>query len=390
MSSNINFDHNPPRCLMVIKNLVFFYSHFMPMAKAVQRAGWDVWIVAELNDSPQRVIDAGMKYIPLKQAGGHWNICGNVRSLIGIWSALRFVKPQLVHFIYLKNVLIGTILARSVRIPAVIGAVTGLGSLFAQNRLIFRFLRCVVIILFRIGFAHQNSVLALENPDDRAYFVSKHVVPEERTVIIPGAGVEADEIRPSPEPQGTPIILCAARMIHDKGIIEISAASRLLRKRGVRFELWLAGGTDDGNPSSITVKELKIIEAEGTAKWLGHREDVISLLGLASIFCLPTYYREGLPRVLVEASAAGLPIITTDVPGCREVVTTGVNGFLVPPCDVTALADALQNLLESPEMRSRMRVASRQIFEEKFTSASVRAALNQCYARLDIPLFLVE
>lgn len=373
---------------MVIKNLRFLYSHFWPMAEAVQLAGWEVWIAAEPNESPQRILDAGMKYVELAEEGGHWNFIKSLRSLGCIRSALRSVDPQLVHFVYLKNVLTGSILARSCRTPAVLGAVTGLGSLFAQDRPTYRLLRHVVLICLRWGFQHPNAILALENADDRDYFVSHGVIPENRTVIIPGAGVEVDEIRPVPEPQGTPVILCAARMIRDKGILELVEAARLLRGRGVQFELWLAGDTDPGNPSAITPDELARIEAEGTAKWLGHRDDVIKLLGSASIFCLPTYYREGLPRVLVEASAAGLPIVTTDVPGCREVVTPGRNGLLVPPRDVMALANALQCVLENHEKRGEMRIASRQIFEEKFTSDAVRAALNQCYTKLSVPIVL--
>jgi glycosyltransferase involved in cell wall biosynthesis len=373
---------------MIIKNTRFLYSHFMPMAEAVQRAGWDVWIAAEQNESPRRILDAGMKYVELKEDGGRWNLIKSMGSLGSIRSALKDVSPQVVHFLYLKNVLTGSILARICKTPAVLGAVTGLGSLFAEDRLSYRLARRAVVLGLRWGFHHPNAVLALENADDRDYFVAHGVVPENRTVIIPGAGVNVDEIRPVSEPQGIPVILCAARMIRGKGILELAQAARILRKRGVQFELWLAGGSDTGNPSVIPPEELAGIDAEGTARWLGHRDDICKLLGSASIFCLPTYYREGLPRVLVEASAAGLPIVTTDVPGCREVVTPGKNGLLVPPRNVDALADALQCLVENREKRSEMRIASRKIFEEKFTSDSVRAALNQCYAKLSIPIVL--
>jgi glycosyltransferase involved in cell wall biosynthesis len=378
----------PPRYLMVIKNLRFLYSHFLPMAEAVQRAGWEVWIAAEANDDPRRILDAGMKFIALEEEGGHWNLVRSIRSLSNVRSALGTANPQLVHFVYLKNVLVGSILARICSVPAVLGAVTGLGSLFAQDRLTYRCVRLGVMTGLRCGFLHPNSVLAFENVDDRDYFVSCRVLPENRTFIIPGAGVEAREIEPVEEPTGLPVILCAARMIRDKGILELADAARLLRQRGVKFDLWLAGGEDAGNPSSISSGELRAIETEGTAKWLGHCEDIPELLKLISIFCLPTFYREGLPRVLVEASAAGLPIVTTDVPGCREVVTPGKNGILVPPRNVTALADALQRILENKEERGRMRIASRQVFEERFTSDAVRAALNQCYARLSVPLVL--
>jgi glycosyltransferase involved in cell wall biosynthesis len=376
------------RYLMVVKNTKFLYSHFFSMAEAVQRAGWEVWIVAENNASPQRILDCGMKYIELKKDEGHWNIFRLTSGLAVLRRTLLTVKPDIVHCIYLKNVITGSMLARNVKSPAVIGAVTGLGSLFAQDRFSYRFLRSVVVACLRLGFRHPNAVLALENQDDQKFMISRQVVCKERTVIIPGAGVEIDEIRPVQEPLGNPIILCAARMIRDKGILELAEAARLLRERGAIFDLWLAGDRDTGNPSAITLQELQGIEASGIGKWLGHRDDVLKLMGLSSIFCLPTYYREGLPRVLVEASAAGLPIVTTDVPGCREVVRKGRNGLLVPPRNTAALADALQFLLENREARLAMRASSRQIFEEQFTSDKVRAALNQCYARLSVPLVL--
>jgi glycosyltransferase involved in cell wall biosynthesis len=352
-----------PKYLMVVKNLRFFYSHFMPMAMAVQRAGWEVWVVAAANDNPQRLLDAGMNYIELEKEGGHWNFVKSIRSLIAIRAAQRKISPQVIHFIYLKNVLLGSILARFSNAPAMLGAVTGLGSLFAQDRFSYRFVRSAVLLGLRWGFQHPNAVLAFDNGYDRDYFVAHHVLSKSRTVIIPGAGVEVDEIRPMPAPTGIPVILCACRMIRDKGILELAEAARILRRRGIQFELLLAGGSDVLNPSAITPQELEGIEAEGIAKWLGHRVDLPILLASASIFCLPTYYREGLPRVLVEASAAGLPIVTTDVPGCRDVVTHDRNGLLVPPRDVTALANECYFKLSMPLVLS-----------ETFRSASIEVS----------------
>jgi glycosyltransferase involved in cell wall biosynthesis len=218
--------------------------------------------------------------------------------------------------------------------------------------------------------------------------IDNSVIRKDRAVIIPGAGVEIDDITPSREPSGAPVVFCAARMIRDKGILDLAEAARLLQERGVKFQLWLAGAPDAGNPSTITSRELEDMEARGIARWLGHRDDIPGLLKSCSLFCLPTYYREGLPRVLVEASAAGLPIVTTDVPGCREVVTPNKNGLLVPPRNPAALADALQFLIENQNERLKMRIESRRIFEEKFTADRVRSALNLCYAKLSIPLVL--
>ncbi|MGA7521622.1 MAG: glycosyltransferase family 4 protein [Acidobacteriaceae bacterium] len=373
--------------LLVIKNTRFLYSHFWPLAVEIQKAGWQVWIAAERDLDPQRMVDAGMKFVELKKQGGHWSVFGAARSAASVYGVLREVRPDVAHFIYLRNVMVGSVLARLSRTPAILGAITGMGLLFAQDRLAYRMARSLVLLFLRVGYRHPNAVLAVENSDDREYFVSNRVVRRERTVLIPGAGVELEEIQAGPERAASkPVILCAARMIREKGILDLVAASQIVRGRGIDFEVWLAGDPDVGNPSAISAEELRGLETDGNVRWLGHRDDVASLMGQAAVFCLPSYYREGLPRVLVEACAAGLPIVTTDVPGCREVVKNGGNGLLVKPRDVAGLAEALEKVLADTVLRKNMRIASRKIFEENFTASAVRAAFDRCYAMLSLPI----
>jgi glycosyltransferase involved in cell wall biosynthesis len=207
-------------------------------------------------------------------------------------------------------------------------------------------------------------------------------VSAERTRVIPGAGVAADAISPAARPEGVPVILCVSRMIRNKGILDLVEAAKLLCKRGLHFEVHLVGGMDPRNPTSLTPEELKGAEAGGFVKWLGPRSDIPELLAKANVFCAPTYYREGLPRVLIEAAAAGRPIVATDVPGCREVVIDGLNGYLVPPRNVNALADALASLLQDAQACERMGREGRQRFEKCFTDRCVFDAFNSCYAAL--------
>ncbi len=371
--------------LLVIKNLAFLYSHFFPMATAVQGAGWEVSVAADCNADPQKLLDAGMKYMPLHTVGGLRHPFSEARSIFELNSALREVKPDIVHFIYLKNVLTGGILARINQVPAVLGAITGLGTLFTEDKLRYRSIRPTVILGLKYGFRNKNSVLTFENSDDQKYFVDAGAIVRERSIVIPGAGVRLDAFIPEPWRGKSPIILCTARMLRNKGIVELLEASRLLRQRGHCFELWLAGDVDKGNPTSLTEEDLRAMEREGVGQWLGHRTDIPLLLRKASIICLPTY-REGLPKVLVEACAAGRPIVATDVPGCREVVRHGTNGLLVPPRDSSALADALEQLLLSRQVCEQMGLAARRIFEERFTLDAVLDALNQCYRHLGVPL----
>jgi glycosyltransferase involved in cell wall biosynthesis len=371
------------RYLMVMNELGFVYSHFWTLARGVQAAGWEVFIASGAVANPQRAVDAGMKFLRLNPSFGIGHPLEEIRSFLELRKAIRSTRPDVLHLISLKNCLLGGVLARAEGVPGLLCAITGLGSLFVEDRMLYRVLRPAVLMVLRFVASHENSVLAFENPDDQRYFVERQIVPLERTRLIPGAGVAVDWIVPAPRPQGIPIILCVSRMIRNKGILELVEAAKLLRERGLEFELYLVGDVDERNPTSLTCEELRAVEAKGNVRWLGLRSDVPDLLKSASIFCLPTYYREGLPRALVEAAAAGRAIVTTDVPGCREVVVNGVNGYLVPPRDVSALAEALSTLLGDPKRCEWMGREARRRFETCFTHRSVLDAFNTCYAALN-------
>jgi glycosyltransferase involved in cell wall biosynthesis len=329
-----------------------------------------------------------MKYVSLPPLGGVNNIAEGMRYFLALTRELRRLRPAVTHFIYLENVLLGGIASRIAGCPAVIGAVTGLGSLFAEDRLLYKIIRRLVMAGVRWGFGGHNSVLAFENLDDKGYFVNQRSIKEDRTAIIPGAGVPKNEILPSHFENDKPVILFASRMIRNKGIMELVSAAEELHRRGVKFELWLVGDVDTNNPTSFKAEELREFGKLGFVSYLGYRDDVAQLMQRADIFCLPTYYREGLPRVIIEACAAGKPIVTTDVPGCREIVHNNVNGFIVPPQDHDALVHALEILACDKDVRILMGTRARHIFEERFTLDAVLLAFNQCYRILDVPLIL--
>jgi glycosyltransferase involved in cell wall biosynthesis len=389
----IDADSNPqlsavrrPRYLIVLNEIGFLYSHFWVLATAIQKAGWDVIVAARDGASPERAIKAGMQFIPLRIKIGVGNPIAEIKGILALRTIICSCDPDLVHPISLKNVLLGGILIRWRKKASLLGAITGLGSLFVEDKLIYSALRPVVILGLRYVFKRTRSVMALENPDDRKFFIDEGVVSAVQCIVIPSAGLDSDAIVPVPHHNPVITILCVCRMIRYKGILQLIEAARILHREGLRFELHLAGDIDESNPASLTHEELRSAEANGVVKWLGYRSDVPELLNRSDIFCLPSYYREGLPRALVEACAAGCAIVTTDMPGCREVVVDGVNGRLVPPRNVVALADALRAILCDPEACRRMGIESRRRFEEHFTMTSVITAFNQCYAALDIPL----
>jgi len=375
------------RYLFVIKNVQFLYSHFWRLAEAIQSAGWEVWVVADCNVDPQRVLDAGMIIVPVPAPGGFWNVVGELQALYLRYRAMRTVRPDIAHFVTLKVALPCGVLARLVGVPSVLYAVTGMGTAFTLDGLVYMAIRRAVLMGLKYVFGHRNAVLAVENSDDERYLIKCGVVRADRSVVIPGAGIDLFEITPTKWVGTTPIILCAARMIYPKGITTLFDAARILKKRGVHFEVWLAGGIDQEYPLSLSLAEVRQAESDAPVHWLGHRSDMENLLQQCCICCLPTF-REGLPRVLVEASAAGRPIIATRVPGCSDVVEEGKSGFLVPPRDPTALANSLERLILDSARRELMGEGARRVFEERFSTSHVLEAFNRCYKILGQPLVL--
>lgn len=378
----------PLTYLIVINNLSFLYSHFWNLAVAIRDAGWEVTIAANQDVSAARVVESGMMFVSLPPVGG----MGAIGRVFRYYGALTFqlhrLRPTAAHFIYLENVLLGGIASRLARIPAVIGAITGLGTLFAESRPHYKAVRLLVMAGIRWGFGNHNSVLVFENVDDKSLFINRKAISESRTALIPGAGVPADEIVPSDAQNQKPIILFASRMIRSKGAEELVHAAEEIYNKGIDLELWLVGSIDSTNPTCFRAEEIGNFEKLDFVRYLAYRTDVADLMKQADVFCLPTYYREGLPRVLIEACAAGKPIVTTNVPGCREIVHNEVNGLIVPPRDHAALVSALSILLRDKDLRHSMGKEARRIFEERYTLNAFFLAFDKCYRTLDVPLVL--
>ena len=373
------------RYLFVVNELGFIYSHFWELARSIQNAGWEVAVAGVVSSSPKRAVEHDIMCFPIRTVLGISDPFSELRTLIELRRAVRSFRPDLIHAISLKNVLLSSFLTKTEKVPSLLCAITGLGTMFIDDKLAFRLLRPLVLKGMAFGQNHNNSVMAFENRDDQEYFVRKRVVPSQRSFLIPGSGVSPELFTSAEQRYGIPQILCVARMIRSKGILELTAAAAALRVEGVRFDLILVGDVDPSNQTSLTIEELSQMQTHEVLSWLGKRSDIPALLKSASIFCLPSY-REGMSRALVEAAAAGLPIVTTDVPGCREVVVDGVNGYLVPPRDSQSLAIALGRLVRSRELRIRMGYASRERFLERFTTAHALRAFQNCYTALGVPL----
>jgi glycosyltransferase involved in cell wall biosynthesis len=370
------------RLLMVVNDAGFFLSHRLPVALAARAAGWEVHLATPAGVAVEAIRRHGFPHHPVPISRGGLGPCGELRTVVALCRLYRTLRPDLAHHITIKPVLYGGIAARLTGVPAVVAAVSGLGYVFSSPSWRARLLRRPVRGLYRIALRHPNSHVIVQNPADRETLLLLRAVEAANLTIVRGSGVDLERFRPSPEAAGKPIVLMAARMLHEKGVGVFVECARLLRQRSCAVRCVLAGAPDPGNPSSLSEAELQALHRAGDVEWWGQRDDMEAVLSQARIVSLPSYYGEGMPKVLLEAAASGRAIVTTDVPGCRDVVEHGGNGLLVPPRDPVALADAIQTLLENPTLRRRLAESGRKRAEAEFSERSVVQAHLQIYADL--------
>jgi len=359
----------------------FFASHFWARGLAAQKAGWRVVLISRQSQAAREIEASGIEFHAANLDRKRLNPFKELAFSFWLARLYRRIKPDVVHHIALKPIIFGGIAARLARVPAVLNAPIGLGFVFSSDKLLAKLLKPVVSAGLRVTMNPQRGVAVFENPDDLNAMVQGGMVGQARTRLIRGAGVDIERFAPTPEPEGPVRIALAARMIHEKGIPDFIAAARLLKGQA---EFWLAGAPDLSNPNPVTEAELRGWETEGIIRWLGPVKDMAGLLQQVHIFTLPSTYREGLPKAVLEAMAAGRPVVATDIPGCREAVVDGQTGFLVPPHSPLALAEALRKLIADPALRARFGAAGRARVEQNFSDEIVCQKTMAVYEALRV------
>jgi glycosyltransferase involved in cell wall biosynthesis len=355
------------KLLFVVTEDWYFVSHRLPLAVAAQKAGFDVAVATRVGEYGETIRAAGIRLIPLGLSRRRGNPLREVAVLARLY---RRECSAIVHHVALKPVLYGALAARLAGVPHVVNAIAGLGWLFTSSGLAARTVRPMMCRLLAWLLGAPNSRTIVQNPDDFGLLI-KMGVPKDRLRLIRGAGVDTEVFTPALEsPPESVTVLFSARMLWDKGVGEFVEAARLLTQTGVCARFVLAGDPDPGNPASVPVAALRAWHGENGVEWWGHRDDMPAVFHTAHIACLPSY-REGLPKVLLEAAACGLPIVTTDAPGCREIVRDGDNGFLVPVRDTQGLALALRSLIDNVALRAKMGQRAREIVLAEFSQEQV-------------------
>lgn len=370
------------KILFLITEDWVFCTHRLPLAVAARDAGYDVAVVTNVSDHAEKIQQAGIRLIPYNLDRGSMNPLKAVALIFQLVKIYRAEKPDLVHHVAIKPVLYGSIAARLARVKNVVNAITGMGYIFTSRHWKARLLRPFINTAFKTLLNGRHSKLIMQNEDDRTSLIDSGIVDENRTVLIRGAGVDTQEYSFSQEPDNLPpLVVLPARMLKDKGVVEFVAAAGILKKRSISARFALVGDADAHNHAAVSLEELNAWVESGVVEWWGRCENMPEVLTDCHIVCLPSY-REGLPKALLEAASTGRPIVTTNTVGCREVVREGENGFLVPLFSTVELADALQRLIQEPELRSEMGRKGREMVEQEFAIEKVVSETLDAYAEL--------
>jgi glycosyltransferase involved in cell wall biosynthesis len=373
---------NPTKLLFLVTEDWYFWTHRLDLARAARNSGFDVGVATRVQDYGSRLRAEGFQVYPLglsRRSRQPFREAAAIAELVGLYEKER---PRIVHHVAMKPILYGTIAARLSRVPVVVNAFAGLGYGFSENDEGSAALRYALKNLLRLVLSSSGAIALFQNSEDCDALVKLGVVNSRRTRIIRGAGVNVREFSYSPEPEGNPVVLLASRMLWTKGAGEFVEAARILKGRGCPARFVLVGEPDADNPGNIPRSQLREWAESGAVEWWGRREDMPQVLAQSSIVVLPTYYREGLPKVLLEAGACGRPAIATNIPGCRDVIRHGTNGLLIPPRSVDGLVEAIQRLLERRQLREELGRNARTVVEQEYSSTRIADQTLELYSRL--------
>jgi glycosyltransferase involved in cell wall biosynthesis len=373
----------PPGILFLVTEDWYFCLHRLPIARAARDAGFRVMVATQVRDHGEVLEREGFELIPMRWTRGSLNPLHTLSELRQIIRIYRDYQPDLVHHVALRPSIYGSIAAVLTGVSPVVNNLAGLGLAFSSSGVYAGLVRAIVTTAFRLLFGRPGNCTVVENSDDRAFLINKVGLDADSVILIRGIGVDIRRFAPTPERlEGVPVVTLVSRMLWPKGIGELVEAARILRERGVAVKVRLVGMPDTTSRVSIPERQLAHWNAEGVVEWLGYRDDIPELWRTSNLAVLPSYYREGVPRSLLEAAACGRAIVTTDMPGCREIVQHGINGLLVPPRDAQAIADAIQQLVEDAALRQRMGAAGRALVEKGFSEEYTVEQTLAVYRRL--------
>lgn len=359
----------------------FFVSHRLNVAKKVLNSGYEVHIATEFTKYRNKLNKMGFITHDISFKRNSINIFNLITCFYQIYKLFLKIKPNLVHLISAKPIIFGGINSYIASIDAMVISITGLGSIFVRDNFFSKILRKIIITVYKLIFRHPNIKVILQNKNDLRYLIKNSNLNKKKTEIIGGMGVNLNKFKPIKSNYNFPLILMASRIIGDKGVYEFINSAKILNKKKFVGKFYLVGDTDLNNPSNIKEEEIKIWIKNKIIKYYKYQSNIYKILKKSTIVVLPSY-REGFPKILMEAAACGKPIITTNVPGCRDAIINGVTGILVKPKNFKNLAKAIYELSNDKKKLSYMSKNARKFAEKNFDTKYIVDKHLQIYKSL--------
>ena len=352
-----------PKVLFIVNVDWFFVSHRLPIAQAANKKGFEVHVASSFTGSQGIIEESGIAVHKLNLDRSSFGIIENFKIFIEIINLIKRIRPSVIHLVTIKPVLMGCFAAKLFNYPLnIVASVSGLGTIFIHQGFLAKVRRLIISAIYRLAFSNSNLKVIFQNSDD-LYKISRiSALPRYKTVLIPGSGVDLSLFKMTPPPIGRPKILFAARLLTSKGIYEYLYAAKKLFNIA---DFFILGKLDFDNRDSISEDLFDEFIKSGYITYLGFSENMVQSISNSSLVILPSY-REGLPKVLIEAAACGRPVITTDTPGCRDAIIPNETGLLVAPRDKEGLVSSIKILLNDPNLMIRMGKKGRQLAEDKF------------------------
>ena len=356
---------NNKKLLFIVNTDWFFLSHRLPIAIEAINQGYEVHIATTIANELDSLKKNGLIVHPINLHRSRTGLISVISEFKEILDIIRLIAPNIVHLVTIKPVLLGGIASRILNVPAVVYAVSGLGYVFLKKGVIAFIIRKIIIYLYQLAFRHKNKCVIFQNDSDQLMLSKLSLLSSNEVELINGSGVDLSVFTQQSFDSGVPVIILAARLLKDKGVKEFVEAAKLVNINNNRARFALVGEPDFDNPASIQRYELENWKNERIIELWGHREDMEKVIPLSTIVVLPSY-REGFPKILIEAAACGRPVVTTDVPGCRDAIEKDITGIIVPVRDYIELAKKISFLLDNPSISRKMGNAGRLRAEEFF------------------------
>ena len=373
------------KILFVISEDWYFISHRLFLAKYAISQGFEVSLLTNVTKYQKHIESCGINLINWDIKRRSSNIFTEIKSIMILLKAIKKIHPDIIHAVGLKPILYGAVSAKLRRVHIRIFAFAGLGYVFSSTQCLARLLRPCIILILKVLLKNRYSTLIMQNKDDAKVFIKKNIVKKSQIKIIKGAGVDTEIFSGSINSSKTPIVLLPARLLKDKGVEDFFRTAEILKNQGINARFVIAGREDPSNPEAVDKESLAKLSESNVVEFWGHVDNMANAFKKSSIICLPSF-REGLPKALLEAASCEKPIVTYDVPGCREVVINNLNGFLINFRKINELAAAIQTLLLDESLRISMGKAGRDLVLKEFSQEKIAKQTESIWlSKINIP-----